>query len=180
MFVLVCQKVISTRVQLLHSISSGSSLRPSTPQQQQQQPNQQTTSSIRLLAGSHMNGGATSASMLAAIKDQPCSSSVTALIQASTQSLGSNGNTNGVHNNNTNGVGGGGCPTYVNVTSPNGCGGSSGSASLAYYLANPHLINTANSHAAASIANNVAATTSTVATTNSSNQVKRNNIYKYI
>lgn len=152
--------MISTRVQILHSISaaSASGLRPSTPQQ----PNQQTTSSIRLLAGSHMNGGATSASMLATIKDQPCTSSVTALIQASTQSLG-NGSTNGVHS--TNG------PTYVNVTSPN-----AGSASLAYYLANPHLINTANSHAAA--ASSAAAVSA--ATTNNSNQVDYIYIFKFL
>lgn len=123
-FLDVCQRVIQNRVQLLQSISS-TNIRPNTPQQQQQQP-ASTTSSIRLLAGSHMNGAASSANMLdkpAHIKDQPSTSSVTALIQASTQSLNSNG---------SNSIG---APT---VTSPNGP-----TNSLAYYLANPHLIHTA-------------------------------------
>lgn len=121
-FLDVCQRVIHNRVQLLQSISS-TNIRPNTPQQQQQQPASSTTSSIRLLAGSHMNGAASSATTLMLdkphiIKDQPSTSSVTALIQASTQSLNSNGG--------------------QAVTSPNGPANS-----LAYYLANPHLIHTA-------------------------------------
>ena len=98
--------------------------RPGTPAQQQQQST--TTSSIRLLAGSHLNGHSNGSGSTAATSTYP-TNSLSALVQASTQSLSGVNNLNSSPN----------CPT-------------NSATSLTYFLANPHLINTASLHASSS------------------------------